>query len=350
MKKETEINVKLFDRFLREGAKSARYGEIGDFYPGFHKIIEDSFCYEKERYRLQMELKKLSNQQKKPHARIDREEYRLFDAFFQKLRQGDPLYFKDAIHHIAPLEIRKIVNSVYREFRKKAVLEALASKCVSWESVLSSNSSFGCGVDERIVEIPLALEVACLDQHLKILDAGSAFNLDYLKEFLKTAKAKFIHYTLNSDKEPPFFEKDKYSYCFGDLREIDFKNEIFDRVFCISTIEHIGMDNLRYGAGCENRDKNSYDRAVQEMFRVLKKGGQMMLSFPFGGNESKDCGWFRVFDWNDVNRIMRGISPTACREKYFVYQRCWFEVDKKDFDQVAQQGISSALAVLLFTK
>ncbi len=350
MEKEIEPNVDLFERSLRQAFQKSDYGKIAAFFPDFPGLVEKSLRYEKERYQTQMELKKLSNRQIKQSLKFSREEKELFKDFFLKIGSGDPIDFKKAVHEIEPLEIRKVFNRVYREYRQGIILDALKAQDISWNKALSPEIRLGCGVDERVLEFPLALEILDPHQNYKILDAGAALNVDYLKESIKDAKPKFVHYTLNSDKEIPLFQGDKYSYCFGDLCAIDFKDETFDRVICISTIEHIGMDNERYGVAQGQKGKEAYLQAVREMFRVLKKDGKMMLSFPFGGKEAQDRGWYRIFNWEDLQNIVRSIPSAGLQEKYYIYQKYWREVAKKDFDQVAQQDHSSAVTALLFSK
>lgn len=59
----------------------------------------------------------------------------------------------------------------------------------------------------------------------------------------------------------------KIKFLVADATRLPFKNESFDVVTCFSTIEHI--------AGYTNRSK-----ALEEIFRVLKKGGYLAITVP----------------------------------------------------------------------
>ena len=55
--------------------------------------------------------------------------------------------------------------------------------------------------------------------------------------------------TLAPEEEAyPFLD---VSYLFADLRRLPLRDETYDRVVSMSTLEHVGMDNSYYGAGGE---------------------------------------------------------------------------------------------------
>ncbi len=62
----------------------------------------------------------------------------------------------------------------------------------------------------------------------------------------------------------------------------------FDLVFCVSTLEHVGLDNTVYGVDAE-RDEDGHDAALRELHRVLARDGRLLLSVPTGVHE--DHGW-----------------------------------------------------------
>ena len=59
---------------------------------------------------------------------------------------------------------------------------------------------------------------------------------------------------------------DNVKFSTGDIRNLNFKNEYFDKVCCFDVIEHIPLSDVQ--------------KAIFEMQRVLKKGGALYLTTP----------------------------------------------------------------------
>jgi len=236
------------------------------------------------------------------------------ELFKSKLKNVEDRYFRIALKEKMELE------------KRRKIIEAIKERKVSWGSRLRKEDRYGEGMDERSVEFPLAFEIIEKSKEKKILDAGCALNFGYLYELMKDWNVYITHFTQSAEKEECILDKNRVSYIFGDLRDMDFKDEVFDKVLCISTLEHVGMDNTRYGGNFED-DPFSYIKAIEEMKRVLKKGGELFLSFPCG--KSKSLGWYRILGEREVEEILKICANCEYREKYFYYEGCWYEVDRK---------------------
>jgi hypothetical protein len=70
----------------------------------------------------------------------------------------------------------------------------------------------------------------------------------------------------------------------ADVRSLPLERNSFDVVFCISTLEHVGVDDDRYGRGLAS---GGIDDALSELRRV---GGRVLVTVPCG--EPGDYGWF----------------------------------------------------------
>lgn len=208
----------------------------------------------------------------------------------------------------------------YDEFRWKKISEALRPGGLSAFLNKKPEPGFGAGIDERIVEYPWVFSELNPGAG-RLLDAGSTFNFEPIVTHEKLRDKELTIYTYFP--EILNFSDRRISYIFGDLRELPFRNDWFDDIACISTLEHIGMDNTMYGygEGAKNSEKkfhSGYMKAIEEMVRVLKKEGRLFITFPFG--KYIDYGYFQQFDSEMIQRIVRLLKPTGiCQLTFFRY-------------------------------
>jgi SAM-dependent methyltransferase len=161
---------------------------------------------------------------------------------------------------------------------------------------------FGVGIDERCVEYPWLF--SRIGTHpIYLLDAGSALNHTFIVNSPALREKKVDIVTLNP--EDNCFWKQGISYIFGDLRDLPLRNGIYDAVVCISTLEHVGLDNRRYSSNKAHREsaENDLTIAVREMARVLKRGGAFYLTVPFGKYQK-----FRSFQQFDAGMLKCAID------------------------------------------
>ena len=89
----------------------------------------------------------------------------------------------------------------------------------------------------------------------------------------------------------------------ADARELPFPDESFDQVLLVSTLEHIGADNDRYGSQGEPDDAGRA-ASLRELRRILRPGGSLLVTVPLG--EPGDHGWFRQEDVPGWTRLFTG--------------------------------------------
>lgn len=120
----------------------------------------------------------------------------------------------------------------------------------------------------RQIEWPWALHHAELDREHRCLDVGSGWSV------LKYAVAKRCErvdclevdqgFIDKASKSIEILDRFKNIYQFqGDVRELPFTSNAYDRVFCLSVLEHV---------------KDGHVKAVKECLRVLKPGGTLLLT------------------------------------------------------------------------
>ncbi|HZR65522.1 MAG TPA: methyltransferase domain-containing protein [Terriglobales bacterium] len=177
--------------------------------------------------------------------------------------------------------------------------------------------NWGLWLDERVVEYPWFL--SRLPQTAgRLLDAGSILNHEYVLSHQKLQNKQISIFTLAPEDESHCDRG--ISYVYGDLRDCCFRDEYFDCVACLSTLEHVGLDNTRHYTRDSSKNEcspESYVRALLEMRRVLKTGGTLFLSMPCG--RAANLGWLQVFDQTKIKTLLEIFAPKLCREIYFRY-------------------------------
>ena len=191
---------------------------------------------------------------------------------------------------------------------------------------------YGQGLDERAVEYPWLFS-RLKGNERRILDAGSSLNHHDLLN-LPMWRGKDLHITTLAYEGRPFAPF-KPVYVYEDLRAMGWPNEFFDAVVCISTLEHVGMDNTLLYTDDESKNEGqaqAYLTAMDEMKRVLKDGGNLYLTLPYG--HYQNLKWLQVFDEAMVNAVTGRFKPRKAEITYYKYDRGqWNAADPQDCGQ-----------------
>jgi SAM-dependent methyltransferase len=226
----------------------------------------------------------------------------------------------------------------YNEFREAQIIRGMSNGF--------DDEPFGRTLDERIVELPWV--IAKLQGRSKVLDAGSALNHSFVLPFLSNSDLSIV--TLYPE---PYRATEGQSYIYSDLRSLDFKSNIFDGISCISTIEHIGFPNAHYKHKTNLLDndlaKGGRSEVISELKRVLKKGGNLCVSGPYGKGE--DYSTFRNLDYEDVDELVNAFEPESFELRSFLYtQDGWIEKHYRDeaFSDICYRSNRAAAAGSVF--
>ena len=171
----------------------------------------------------------------------------------------------------------------YSIHHKQFIAEALndTTLLAAFERGALLPQGYGVGIDERCVEYPWMLAQLSAGAG-NLLDAGSTLNHDFILD-LPLLEAKEIHILTLAPEQECFWHK-SISYLFHDLRSIPIRDDYYDTISCLSTLEHVGCDNSSYtgtAADRENRPED-YVAAIEELCRVLRPGGALLITVPFG--------------------------------------------------------------------
>lgn len=102
-------------------------------------------------------------------------------------------------------------------------------------------------------------------------------------------------------------EPGPFNFVQGDLRQTNFNDEFFDIVTAISTIEHVGLG--RYGDPVVSEGDRE---AMREIKRVLKEGGQLIITVPCGKDticySKKSVPLSRVYSGRSLLRLLGGFE------------------------------------------
>jgi SAM-dependent methyltransferase len=173
---------------------------------------------------------------------------------------------------------------------------------------------YGVGFDERVVEYPWVFAQGLSG---RVLDAGSVLNHAHVLDRALPAVGSLAIVTQRP--EAASFPERGVSYIYDDLRDLPLRDGRFDLVVCVSTLEHVGMDNSVYGG----RDERGSDAdaqavaAVGELRRVTRPGGRVLMTVPFGRRE--DHGWLRQLDVDDLQRLVAAFDARSVAISVFRY-------------------------------
>lgn len=215
--------------------------------------------------------------------------------------------------------------------------EDFINKVIHNNSILELFSSsqklpekYGEFLDERVVEYPWFLSRVS-DQKSKMLDAGSTLNYDYILQHNNLNKKTISIITL--EPESNCYWRNKISYVFGDIRDLDFKDNCFDEVVSLSVIEHIGMDNSIFSSdeAFKEARKLDFTKAVCELKRVTKPGGKVYITVPYG--KYTDFGWYQQFNKATIDKLITAFAPSKLLETYYCYESGGWSICDKEYCQ-----------------
>lgn len=159
-------------------------------------------------------------------------------------------------------------------------------------------------VTERLMEKGfLFMNLGGLPAGSRLLDVGcvwSCLPLELASLGFKVWGIDIADYRL---KHPNF------TYVRGSACSMSFEDGFFDAVTAVSTVEHIGLG--WYG---DDPERDSDLKAMAEIRRVLKPGGRLILTLPYGVRMETKV--FRVYDKDSLAALITGFN--VLRAEYFI--------------------------------
>ena len=134
----------------------------------------------------------------------------------------------------------------------------------------------------RRVEYPWAINNGQLTKNLKILDVGSGPSMFpiYLASLGNEVVSMDNDEVLMKHVCPKLARwcETNVEYSFADATKINFDDNTFDRVFCVSVLEHLEEEYRNIKNQRDYHKKNLDIKAINEMLRVLKPNGLLVMT------------------------------------------------------------------------
>lgn len=190
---------------------------------------------------------------------------------------------------------------------------------------------------ERIVEVPWIFANLGLPRGARVLDFGCSESPVALE------LASLGYRVVGVDLRPYPMTHPNLTVVQGDFLTRGFASGEFDAVVAISAVEHCGLGGYGEAAGVGG------DRpVVEEMHRILRPGGRLLLTVPYG--RAGRTSWYRVYDRASLAALLAGFR--VVRTDYYrgLDRHGWQPVDAGDLDGVDSvtrgfvQGVACAAA------
>jgi SAM-dependent methyltransferase len=195
----------------------------------------------------------------------------------------------------------------------------LALKIFSVELFLAKRLGLtldGVLIPDRAVEYSFVLQNLECPPKGKILDVGC---LSSVLPFILISLG-YDTYGIDIRKCP--LQYPNFKFFSRDIRYTEFPNEYFDRIIAVSTLEHVGLSG-RYGS---DEDPSGDIKAINEMTRILKPDGRILITVPYG-KAYKRTPDYRIYDYSRLKELLGNLRIE--KVEYYKYASdsdgfCWW--------------------------
>jgi SAM-dependent methyltransferase len=242
----------------------------------------------------------------------------------------------------------RLQQRIYREARRLFTIDQ-----PEFPRALKIPAHLGMNLPERVIELALAKYTYVPGS--RVLDVGHSNIMECHRRLLRSLEEP-RHLTGIDIANPTYDTTEFYEQSIrADITATGLPDKSFDLIWCISTIEHVGMDNSCYtddfstGAGMDLL-------ALREMERLLVPSGMLLLTVPFGIFENH--GWLKNYDKDTWQTLLSVVSRRSKKcELYFKYSPAvgWHVVEPSQlaatrYYENENAGASGLAAVIITTQ
>jgi len=120
----------------------------------------------------------------------------------------------------------------------------------------------------------------------------------------------------------------------ADARDIPFKDKFFDVVTCISSLEHYGLVETPYHSDTEPDPLVPFT-AIDEMVRVLKDDGIIILTLPFGYGDEGLSKWIKFYNTKLITELIHSANLKIVKKQIkSLIDNVWVDIDEKEAEKV----------------
>jgi SAM-dependent methyltransferase len=213
--------------------------------------------------------------------------------------------------------------------------------------------------DERVIEYPVALD-ALLEMRRRgrgrLLDVGCLLNNRIISDQVRKHARSVWLWNANLEK---LVYPEGLVYVISDMRKPILPEEAsFDLVTCLSTLEHVGMDNTRYGGkpaeftGEITNPERFAVEGLQNIMRYVAPNGRLLVSVPFGAFEflylygEPNKAIYYTFDRTRVETLMRALDGFEIKVSVYrvIPQNGWFPAGLEEDQEMLRHADGCASA------
>jgi SAM-dependent methyltransferase len=208
------------------------------------------------------------------------------------------------------LAVRRIVMKTLTNERDSEVIRVELGRIRGGPWLGFADGIVTVGSTERVVEIPWTLSRYTAEN--RVLDIGTAFAIPVYVEALVNLGIADLH---GADIAP--YRVRGVKMVQADVRRLPYPDDHFDLVFCVSTLEHVGRGEDPFGVSI-GEDPDTGDLAgLQEMSRVTRPTGRILVTVPFGIPELRP--WQRQYDLAGWQALVDGAGLTMAEQHVYLY-------------------------------
>ncbi len=207
----------------------------------------------------------------------------------------------------------------YKQYKIQFIAKAIRND----EYALSFNNltpplpiNYGMGLDEHCIEYPWFFSKASVKASQYLIMGSSLTDSHILAHpFWRNKKISIL--TTGSEKINSIYPG--ISYIYTDYSNLPFRTNLFDEITSLSSLQYVGMTQANEAEVSEMKMLNHSElrETFSELKRVLKPGGRLLFSVPFGKYQNLNL--FQQFDIHLLNMMAKVFKPSLRLDNFFKY-------------------------------